>query len=384
MSRSKWSMAKTVSEDIENKAAFSPYGKIHASSDPYSHGLEKIYNFEVVNATTVRPLQKVQLNAQVSLEDSSLLEEDLVFDFGKPFLTGLPSVFLYAPIEILNLSPFAQKALIHLGVHTVKEAALLSSKKLEEYKGLHRGHIEEIHEKIGKLLGKNPFQKKNTLDFEALLKVVLQVIHPKERYILLQRHGLEALCTISSSDLNEAELLLKSATVHKIYTQAIDTCRLQSKHVLLSLLEDITCAFIRPYLEKELGFVLKDELLEYLMLFSTKKDPKMLFSIIDVLQEILSSEFLLRPFLFEVESCVYAQDSKTVAAIEQIVDIALQYFYTHMVHYEFAELSTYIKKELVIRWINFEEGFVEKVLSTLPIFSRFRGQDEKVYIQLSL
>ena len=115
----------------------------------YTHGLEKIYQFEVVNPSSVKPLpyaikaaipeQKIE-NPLTPTTDA----RELTFDFGPKFATSMPSLRLDEPLEVLHLSVYAQKALLLQGFKTIRDIVNTAKEKLP----LGLGHVEEVTHKI--------------------------------------------------------------------------------------------------------------------------------------------------------------------------------------------------------------------------------------------
>src|SRR6185295_13748578 len=95
------------------------FSQIINSRMSYSHGLEKIYSFEVVNPNSVRPIatlpqnDKIQNDGTISLQKSTLLSKKepskketteayphaQSFDFGPKFSDGIRAARLDEPLE---------------------------------------------------------------------------------------------------------------------------------------------------------------------------------------------------------------------------------------------------------------------------------------------
>ncbi|MDB6081640.1 MAG: hypothetical protein JWO53_912, partial [Chlamydiia bacterium] len=83
----------------------------------YSHGLEKIYNFEVVDPSTVRKLSVPVSSSQPVGEKPTKVpdNQEAIFNFGAQFEIKMTSLRLEEPLDSLDLSPFAMKALTSYG-----------------------------------------------------------------------------------------------------------------------------------------------------------------------------------------------------------------------------------------------------------------------------
>ena len=348
-------------------------------TEVYSHGLEKIYQYEVVNPATVQPL----ISSSIIKQEKKVIEiplslqkaEQLFFDFGPQFATSLAALQLEEPLEGLGLSAFAYKAVASKNCKTVAELCM----SLPHMSGIGQSHLDEIMEKIMQFVGPNPFRKRTQVNFLSLLRILLQKADSKERFILLEPHDLDFLFPLKPNEAHEVEKWGQE-TRQKIFQKIFDGN--EKKNYLKTKLKEVGYAFILPWLHPRLGFAPHYELDEYLVMLSEDKEEKMLYNIKKIFEEILEIPSLFNLFLIEVAPGIYAQNSQIALLYNQVVGLAKSYFYTPFLSYPLSQLIRFIERDSAIMWEHYSHNFIEKILRLDPYFVIWRNEKGVLFIQL--
>lgn len=350
----------------------------------YSHGLEKIYSFEVLSPDTVRPLaikntKTVQEDASTPYADSHEPSQ-LTFDFGPYFSETIKSSRLDEPLEALSLSPLAYKAISTLGTKTVGELALLSQEKLLLTKGMGQGHIEEMKEKLLRFLGTGGKLQSTGIDLLSLIRLLFHTIDPKDRSLFLSRYGLGALFPLKAYDLLEIEKW-DDEFQEKVIARTLELLRKNHLPYLENKLAEISLAFIKPWLEARCGFAVEPEIIERLFMVVDASQEKYLLKVLDIFKEILlSNNFCFEKFLVPVEKKLYAQSEDIAESIVLVQEQALSYFYSKSSTYPLQKLSALICRDCILKWQNISSEFIERILRATSLFSIFRDEAGTVVI----
>jgi len=337
-----------------------------SKQEVYSHGLEKIYEYEVVNPATVRTFAAKRIVASDTQTKPSIKElpylhvADLHFDFGPAFSQSMQSLRLDEPIESFSLSPFALKAIISRGIKTVGELC----KALPQLQTLGLGHQDELQQKVTAQLGKNPFTPVKTVNFVALVRLLLNRCDAKDRYLLLERFDLVSLFPLKPNELHEIEKwddsMRKKALIR--VREGYPRSYFETK------LKEITQAFIVPWLQSRFGFARNDELGERLFMISEHDDEKQFYSIIELLQWLLGSSSLYQLTLQPIAPDLYAQDTHARKQYEDIVKTVQSYFYSAHSRYPLYQLIQFLQRDFAMRWKDYPQSLIEKVIGYSPAF----------------
>ncbi|MBS0654272.1 MAG: hypothetical protein JSR46_00705 [Verrucomicrobia bacterium] len=346
----------------------------------YSHGLEKVYAFETVDPRTVRTLsvetaaepQAAPKQAETTAVHTPAKEEQLLFSF----VAHLPSLRLQEPIEVLGLTPFAQKGLLSLNKKTVQEALELIRSNQRTHKGLGQGHIEEIQTKIAAYLHDHT-DNKPSIDFKALCRILCHDLDSKERYIVLSSCSLQSLTTISAAETAEIERWTRKERL-RCLSAAITSCQTKHADFLKAILKQISEAYLISWVQQRHGFTTRAELLQCMQGLSG--DPQAVKGAILLLELLCSPQTLFDRVLDPIEPNVYAANSKIKEDFLYICRQGASYFYHPFVTYPLEMLVQFIRKDLTRKWIGLEEGFIEKVLTTS---SRFTYSNRQICLGIS-
>lgn len=343
----------------------------------YSHGLEKIYDLEVVNPATVRPLSIPVASIQkpsTSTQKAELPRDcDIGLPFGKQFETAMLSPRLDEPIESLALSPFAMKSLTPYGCKTICEL----HQALYTMKGLGQGHIEEIKEKIATYLGPFPLSKRTTVDFLSLIRIAFHGVDAKDRYFFLHSFSLGQLFPLKPNELHEIDKWsqeMKEKAFKRVQSAA-------SKESIATKLDDIITVFVKRWLFDRGGFAKGYELEERLLMIGEGIREKEFYNTLKIL-EMLFGESIFQRSLVSIGDDFYVSDVPTANVCARVVERAKSYFYKATTTYPLEKLSILLEREFAILWQGFPEGFIEKLLRQSPMFMLSRNSIGKVFITL--
>lgn len=351
------------------------------ATSPYSHGFEKTYGFETVDIKSVKPLSRLAKISSPSPTSCSSYEfNDGLLEFAPPLGRGCFSLSLSEPPSVLQLSPLAKKALSPLKIATLKQL-YQELPLLKEIKGLGLGHIQEISEKTTAYLGPHPFKPKATLDAGSLIRIALDEANPKERYLILSKLGLDHYCTISQQELQELAKISeeRKQESHNSYLTFLKTSR---KDILIHLLQNISSAFIIPFIDQRLALVEKWEIDECLSKHLIVNRAGDLSKILNFIQIILDTTSVYESILYKVSSQLYTSRQRVLEDTSQILSTANSYFYGKLASFNLYTLSAAIRKTHALQWKGYPDGFIEKVLLHSGHF--FSRRDENGAIELTL
>lgn len=350
----------------------------------YSHGLEKIYQFEVVNSGTVRPLasntlpytQEKSTKKPSDIRAESQSEEQLAIEFGSSFSKKMASLRLDEPVESLSLSPFALKALVPLRLKTIYDLSI----SLKDLKGVGLGHIDEIRAKVYAFIGSNPFEKKSHVDFEAFLRILFFAIDSKDRYLFLERYQLASFFPLKPNEQHEIEkwgMEMKT----KSHERTLETLRKNHLHYIKNKFMEITEVFFKPWLANRSNISCISELNERLFMLSESRVESRFLTIIELIKEILATQNLFDILLVKVPGGIYAKDSHAAHNSTHVIERAISYFYTPFIRFELQKLCHILSQDFAKSWEGFPEGFIEKVLRCASCFAISRSRDGTIWIQ---
>lgn len=243
------------------------------------------------------------------------------------------------------------------------------------------GHIQEISEKTIAYLGAFPFEAKATADTRSLINIILADTNPKERYIVLSKHGLDHYVTVSQQELQELNKIPEERK-REIYKNCLTLLKASKKSTVVSLLQNILSAFIIPFIDQRLGVVEKWELDECVSRYLFVNNPSDLAKIIQFIENILDVISIYDVKLYRINLNFYASRHQVQQAAFGIISAAKSYFYSKLASFNLNALATIIRKADALRWEGYPDGFIEKVLILSGHFT-FR-RDPKGIIELSL
>jgi hypothetical protein len=337
----------------------------------YSHGLEKIYEFETISPSTVRRFSSSPLSDATHLPDElspNKKLQDLEFDFGPTFTETLPDFRLDEPIESLQLSPFAYKAATGKGLKRVEEAAKIVLLPKKENIGLGLGHLDEIKAKVLAFLGPLPFEKKGTVHFDSLVRLLLSSVDTKDRAFFLNYFHLASIFPLKPAELSELEKWTPEMK-HKSYERTLHSLKTNFRGHLIKKFTEITHAFLIPWLHIRQGISCQAELEERLFMLAANKNSQQTKYILQLFEAILDTKNLFSLTLFPIAPTFYASSQAVCHRAEHVQNQAKSYFYTPDICYPFDTLATFLLRDFTQVWAEISREFIEKVIKNSPSFT---------------
>jgi len=338
----------------------------------YSHGLEKIYSFEVLNPQTVRRVEALP-QPIVAEEKREEIPQNVPasFDFGPEFQEGLPSFLLDESVETLNLTPFQMKAVTAKGLKSVRELLVdLPSMKT---------HADEIRQKIKELLGNDPFQKRKQLDWQALLRKLFAQVDAKERFCFLDSIGAKQLFHLKPVELHEVEKWPPEMRLKAI--QKVKDALLQEKGYLQQKWSEITRSFLAPWIERRMGFGATFELEERIVAIGTTPSDAAIHALLYIGAHLNEGRSLFQQSLIELEAGIFAATEESAKNYHRLLQRARSYFYDAFSAYPLDTLISYILRDCAKEWISYSPDFIRKVLLFSPSFQLFRNEKGIIFLQ---
>lgn len=360
----------------------------------YTDGFESIYALENVDLSTVRPMMQArtesiadgvkELSSPSSegplLQSEEVEEDQLEMELGAAYCEWMPSLRLSEPIQVLELSQPAYKALIEGGKTLIRDLTEASPQDLIQLKGLGQGHLDEISSKCQSYLGAQALKRSRSIDFAALLRATLGTEDRKACSLCLEPFELSALFPLAPADEVELRHLSSERRQERREAAQVELTSERKRRLLQGLLEDIAVAFIHPWMRRRMGIATEHEILERLERLSTQ--PSMTKKILSFIRDTYFQEqFPLRDSLMEGAPGVYCVDSYTHQLYSQLIKRAHSYFGSLQHEYALDDLSIYLEREFSRLWQGFPEGFVAKVLRMTPSFSVYKGKNHRLYIR---
>ena len=237
----------------------------------YSYGMDTIYSYETINPTTVRPLKNV-----VKAKNEVLVSQEAKAGSLSFSLDLFPSFHqllrLKEPIDSLNISPFAMKALKNLSLKTVDDLRLLLVKKDGSTRSIGQSHLDEIERKLTIFL--NGIENTQHIDIGSFVRVTLSSLSIKEKALIAELFSLKPYCMIPTPEEKEAEHTLRRMT--KEGEAALFSKLLEPMYASFSEgLSLFSSSFVTPLLEKRGGIASKETIVFACLSSCAKKDPSL-------------------------------------------------------------------------------------------------------------
>jgi len=346
------------------------FEEVYKSS--YSHGLESIYALENVDIRSIRPLVQTQISpARVQKEIKKQIAKDLnpqlTFDFGICFREWIDSFRLHEPIQVLQLSPQAEKILLTHQVNSLQDLLKMDSSDFILMKGLGQGHIDEINKSLDHYLRDTSLYRCNSVDFAAFLRAFLGNSDRKKNFLFLEQYSLGELFSLSSGELMEIRHLSPGKKVEWLQQLLTDSKNPSKIQFLTTHLMQIAQIFLIPWMRTRQGIVSRSEIEERLQNISD--DPDITLPVLSFISQLaLEDQFIFKNILYPAEHDLYCSDPTIVQSYRLVVQKAHSYFYQSDLTYSLKILVQLIEREFAQEWISFNEGFIEKTLKISPAF----------------
>lgn len=350
----------------------------------YSHGLEAIYALETVDIKSVRRIEMPSLvvpkkKSEVSRKKTSVSSSSqLEFDFGPSFRNSISSFLVREPIQVLGLSSSAERCLLLQGLKLLNDLV----KESTSLNGIGQGHIQEIKEKLELYIDGRPTRQCESVDFSAWVRSLAIELDRKKFFIEMQHYNmceLFSLAPLENVEVNRLTLERKQEWIQQLEVQLKTPSR---KMAINQDIENITSAFVKPWMRNRLGLATKNELMERLQRISD--DPIIAKKALNFFSAIYyENQFPLKNSLFQVDEDLYCVDQAAATSYRQAVEKALTYFYKPTIQYPLMNLVRMLEKEFSRCWYNFSEGFFEKILRYAPQFRVRKNSDNVLIVRLT-
>ncbi len=325
----------------------------------YTHGLEKIYAFENINPKSVKSVapKEPKETKPITVTEHALAEQ-LLLELGPSIQEALPSFRLQEPVASLGISPFALKVLHTNEIATVEQTCHFLIN--DSHMGLGQSHIEEIEKKVEEFVGKTPFRLQKKVDWLSLVRIACKNLFPKTRFCFLSQFQLEELS--GASHIEQQEILRLSQTeIYKTLNKTEEQLLATQSEFIETSLKAISEAYCRPWLKYRHGFSTVDELMMHLNAISL--EPKLfskVFSFLKLFGEPLKLTY--------VQPAIWASDAAKKTEYLAVEACAKSYFYQPFSCYPVTVLTKLVTKALALEGKGFDEGFIQKVVTTSPSF----------------
>lgn len=349
--------------------------------------LEAIYKIEKVDIGTIKRLTVPVVPAepaQVVMPTFNYWQSahnQLEFEFDGEFRKQMQPLVLEEPIQVLNLSPQAEKILINHDKRLVKDLIALGSQELVFLRGMGQGHIDEMQHKLHLYLEKHD-KNARQVDFASLIRILTGMFDRKKMYVLLEKFGLSDLISLTPAE-NVEVIRLPLDSRLKIAQEARQA--IYSSHnirLLGKLLTDIVDVFIKPWIRKRHGLVTRDELVERLQRISQMPDRA--FAILNFLSDVFyDRQFILNRYLFQVTPDIYTSSGEVISFYHKFIQRALTYFPAYTNHYHLSEFVRFLQKEFAQEWNVISEEWIAKALSFSSHFRLRKGPTGELVVRLA-
>lgn len=338
----------------------------------YSHGLEEIYAIQDIDVRTIRPLEvasKVEKKAPAEFMRAQPPAQ-ISLPLGAEFSGSMPSFILHEPIQVIGLPQHLEAYLHGRGVMTV--GSLLKEDLTTQ---------KEIASKTAEYIDNRPLYECDRIDFGALLRAIMGQIQPVKAHVALESFGLEYLYPLTPQQKVDVRRL-DDGRKREFATQTWEQLRVQCLPRFVDFLREITDAFIKPWIRQRQGLAVAYELQERLERMGENATEAQ--SVLACLaHNFCGKAFILNRHLCQADKGLYADCLETAYTYDQLLEVAMTYFYKEDVVYDFDQLVGYLNRELVRRWDHLDEQFVVKALRLSPHFRVRKGNNQKLQIWLA-
>jgi hypothetical protein len=338
----------------------------------YSHGLEEIYALQDVDVKTIRTLDvSSKTEGAQSTTVRAHAAAQIALPLGHEHQCAMDSFLLREPIQVIGLPQHLETYLHGKGIATIKEL-------LEQDLSSQR----EIDAKTKEYIKGRHLYQCDRVDFAAWMRAVIGTVQPLKAHIALEAYGLEGLYPLTPQQKVEWRRLDEGRR-RELAQQTWDQWK--GQHIVdrfAETLREITDAFIKPWIRNRQGLAVKYELQERLERIA--ENSVQARQVITCFEENLCLKaFMLDKHLCVADKGLYADSLESANAYDQLIEVAMTYFYRDDLTYDFQQLFDYLMRELVRRWDHFSEPFVIKALRTSPQFRVRKGENHKLKIWLA-
>lgn len=347
----------------------------------YSHGLEAIYALENVDVKSIRTINifdesPTETFLKPFTPPKSTPQYD--FNFGYPFFCQIPPFFLDEPIQSLELSRLAEKALL---THQKLKIRDLINDDLNHYaflRGFGQGHIDEVRTKLSAFIaGRDPLHAE-TIDFASWLRVLTAEGDRKKWYFLLERYGLADLLPMTSSELID----LKKVTPSQRAEWERQAIQMADKGRLNDTWKQLSARFVIPWIRARYEIASHKEINERLVKMSDQAEKaKQILHFME--SAFYGDQSALAEQLISLNEAYFTLSLATQSDYLAIRDQALTYFYHSNAKFTLSQLMRWIERDFACKWIGFPTGFIEKVLRIAPEFLVRKDEKGQIIVMIS-
>lgn len=332
------------------------------SSIYYSHGFEKIYSYETIDPASVRTLKGTTPLHKQSLSSPSEKKPDTprALDF---FHTSTTLFREKEPIDSLQISPFAMKALKSFSVETIGQLHSLLLHNKTALRSIGQSHLDELETKLQCFLAQEGDTTPYQVDIRSCIRLVLAKLPTKEKALITTLCHLKPYCFLPASEEKEADLVLRklSRQAQEEFFMKMIPHMEPSLHEALALLSS---SFLKPLLQKSGGIASTHTVEQALIASSNVSMQSDMTRIQNFFQNILSIKgkpwFAL---LFEYTPPCFLSLSKEKALLaEEVLRLAQDFLEMTRGKPSLQEIARHIWRNQVKRWNPLDESTIEELL----------------------
>lgn len=343
-------------------------------SGAYSHGLESIYAVETIDLSSVRVISPVSATPKASVDMPAVAKLEEKFFFAR---NVIPPFFLKESIEILKLSPHAERFLRSLGHELIQDLLSLDFADISFLRGLGQGHIEEIKTKLKEFINGRALNLRPSIDYISWARALFRGMDKRVVGVVFERFGLIDFLPLNLSERTEIKKLSQEKK-QEWFHQFKETCR--AKHDDFDKdLNLVLSEFVRPWILSRGGFAGEAELAELAWRLGDDKDESE--KVLALFSELLCNG--AHPFFRLQESPIkgiYVADTEAYRMLSRIQRVLKSYFYKNSIQYSLSELVAWVEREFACAWINLPSGALLKVLDLSKDFEILQPAVDKHHI----
>lgn len=317
--------------------------------------LKEIYNLENVDPKSVKALQVSENEWKEKRHLSN--EGHVLFDFGAPFCQSMDSLILEEPIEVLNLSSQALKAL-------KKQKKTLLADLRKPIEGLGLGHQEEIEAKLQQYLQNQELYYSKKLSLKSLVLRIAPTVESKALFEHLKTYQIENLVELSKEQMQAI------ASEQEIANE--ENCSFLQKSF-----QKITEHLLIPWMQGRSGIASCQEIMEWLCLRDQHPQTE---NIARFLQDcFFQGHFLFQKSLIQMEDQVFAADEESEKKYRITLRVIESYYYKRGLSYPLKDLCLWIQREAAKEWFSIESAFLQRCLAISEKFIIRNVKGPKVF-----
>lgn len=328
----------------------------------YSHGFENIYSYETIDPASVRTLKETKPTQKQPFEVLQEKEAGVIPTLNL-FRSSTKLFREKEPLDSLQVSPFAMKALKAFSIETVGQLYDLLLHNKTALRSIGQSHLDELENKMKRFLSHAEEEGSYTVDMHSCIRLVLSKLPMKEKALIATLCHLKPYCFLPASEEKEADLVLRklSKSSQEEFFQKMIPHMTNSLYEALAILSS---SFLKPLLQKRGGIASTHTVEQALITASNVPTHGEMHLIQSFFQNILSVKekpWFALPFEY-IQPCFLSLSKEKALLGEEVLQLAQTFLDMTKTPPSLPELGRYIWRNQVKHWNPLDESTIEELL----------------------